>query len=166
MQLYENPAGPGEYETNIGIGRNVPHSRLKNQPSYTFGSKRTSNVVDPGTRDIIGSKFLTPPPGNYTDIPADNIKFRKFKPVLSKKEPRFFELSNMQRIKAQCPIQYTGQDGLSSRDNLGSRYSRSGSSTSCHQMGKGPRSNWLFANAKDKGDFTQDFSRMGSIKND
>jgi len=90
------------------IGKKHFVSRTKNSPGFSIGQPRSLNL-NPETKRIFTGRNQTPSPSSYK-VPTDNIKFRR-NTVVEYKEPKFFEPTNMSKIKALVPIQYTGQNG-------------------------------------------------------
>lgn len=78
-----------------------------------MGAPRHVNVLNPETRSGIPSPHKTPSPQDYV-VPTDNINFRKKRVSVQSKQERFFTPTNMPKIKASVPVQYTAVDGLSS----------------------------------------------------
>jgi hypothetical protein len=111
------------------------------------------------------------------DVPSDSIYFDKHSVTHTVNEPRFFSPKNMRVVKAQVPVQYTAQDGVSpqsdsnlnatSRGSLLSGYF-GGSQTSRYRqvdIGRGKRYDFTTANIKNKADANYAFEKFGSIAN-
>jgi len=101
--------GPGSYDLPVMLGKS-PSSTNKFGPFYSMGS-RVKTAMNPGTKSMHSSWRATPSPTHY-NAPTDNHYFKN--PLIAKpKGKKFFEQSNMPRIFAQCPVQYTSIDGMS-----------------------------------------------------
>ena len=98
LNTHENVVGPGQYEPPQVLGGNVPNAKTRNFPSYSIGHPRLPNVLNPGTRKTIGMKGANPPPNAYNHK-HDNINFHKNDICHKWEEGRFFEQSNMPKIK-------------------------------------------------------------------
>ena len=56
VNTYGNEVGPGQYESPAIIGQRNIESKTRNHPAMSVGVPRLPNVVNPETRNIIGSK--------------------------------------------------------------------------------------------------------------
>lgn len=74
LSRHQTDVGPGQYESQTLIGGNAPASKNLNQPKYSLGIPRKTNVVNPETRNLILSPHKTPGPDVYT-YPKDNIYY-------------------------------------------------------------------------------------------
>ena len=72
--------------------------------------------MNPDTKNSIPSNLITPSPDKYK-VPDDNIYFKKNK-IAQVNEKKFFELTNMPKIRAQVPVQYCGIDGVSANKTV------------------------------------------------
>lgn len=72
-------------------------------PSFSVGLPRKPNVLNPDTRNTIGSPHKTPEPSRY-NIPLDNIYYNKNQVNHTFYEKKFFTPTNMPSIRQVVPI--------------------------------------------------------------
>jgi len=116
LKTYEIPVGPGSYNLPDLINKPQVSARNRNGPCPTIGVPRPRLAVNPETRSAIPSVTANPSPSNY-QVPTDNSKFKRSKLAVNK-ECKFFEPTNMPKIREQVPVQYTSIDGMAAKRDV------------------------------------------------